>query len=130
VHALLTLARAQTDDQAVKLEPVELASLLSAVDHDSSGTLAIECPRGLAALAQPQMLHQALGNLVENAVTHGAGGDVTLRAQASGGDRVRVEVTDSGPGMSESEAANALSRFYRGDSAADTAWGFPSFSSL
>ena len=116
MQSLLTLARAQTDAQAVILEPIDLPSLMSSVarDHESQSKIVVDCPPGLKALAHSHMLHQALGNLVHNAVTHGAGGDIIVRARASGGDRVRIEVVDAGSGMSESEASNAVSRFYRG----------------
>jgi signal transduction histidine kinase len=42
-------------------------------------------------------LAQAVGNVVANAIEHG-GGRVEVRTRAAG-DRVRVEVTDGGPGL-------------------------------
>jgi signal transduction histidine kinase len=42
-------------------------------------------------------LAQATGNLLANAIEHG-GGDVEVRARAEG-TRVKIEVTDSGPGL-------------------------------
>ena len=42
-------------------------------------------------------LTQACGNLLANAIEH-AGGRIELRARAVGG-RVRIEVTDDGPGL-------------------------------
>lgn len=52
-------------------------------------------------------LAQALGNLIQNALEHGAG---PVRVQARGGEgTVRLEVTDSGPGLTR-----PLSRLLRG----------------
>jgi signal transduction histidine kinase len=123
VDALLTLARAQTGAQTVKLEPVELAPLLETVGGDvrhGPRNLTIEAQPDLVVLAHLDLLRQALVNLLENAFTHGAGRDVTLRSSREG-DHVIVTVTDSGPGMSRSEAARALDRFYR---TADGAAGY------
>jgi two-component system, OmpR family, phosphate regulon sensor histidine kinase PhoR len=114
VRALLTLARAQTGSETVPLEPVTLSPVLDDVVADAGGAMiSIECPPDLAVRAQPELLHQALQNLVQNALTHGRGRDVRIRA-FSVGDDVYVAVSDSGPGMAESEAASAVSRFYRG----------------
>jgi signal transduction histidine kinase len=49
--------------------------------------------------ADPGRLSQALGNLVANAVEHG-GGEVVLSGRlVKGGEAVRVEVRDAGPGL-------------------------------
>jgi signal transduction histidine kinase len=47
--------------------------------------------------ADAARLSQALGNLLANAIEHG-GGEVELRGVRSG-DRVRIELTDTGPGF-------------------------------
>jgi signal transduction histidine kinase len=48
--------------------------------------------------ADRRRLAQAFGNLVQNATEHGGGESVAVRAERRGG-RVRVEVTDAGPGF-------------------------------
>jgi signal transduction histidine kinase len=53
--------------------------------------------RGAAVRADRLRLAQALGNLVGNAIEHG-GEEVEVRVRAAGG-RLRVEVTDAGPGL-------------------------------
>ena len=117
VDALLTLARAQTHAEPIKLQTVELAPLLTAVRNEAGGapeTLAVECPPDLVAAAHPDLLRQALVNLVENAFTHGMGENVILRALDTPDD-VEVQVSDSGPGMTPGEADRVMDRFYRGD---------------
>ena len=54
-------------------------------------------PQPLVVGADPLRLLQACGNLVANACEHG-GGSVRVRARGSD-QRVRVEVTDTGPGL-------------------------------
>jgi signal transduction histidine kinase len=54
-------------------------------------------PRPAPILVNPLRLTQACTNLVANAIEHG-GGAVRVRTIAGGG-RVRIEVTDSGPGL-------------------------------
>jgi signal transduction histidine kinase len=48
--------------------------------------------------ADPGRISQALGNLLSNAVEHGGGGRVELRALRAGG-RLRIEVADRGRGL-------------------------------
>ena len=51
----------------------------------------------------------ALGNLIGNGVKYTAEGEVVVRLM-----RDAVEVRDSGPGLSEEDAANLFRRGYRG----------------
>jgi signal transduction histidine kinase len=52
----------------------------------------------VAVRADRRRLAQAFGNLIQNAVEHGGGAGVAVRAERKG-SRVRVEVSDSGPGF-------------------------------
>jgi two-component system OmpR family sensor kinase len=60
-------------------------------------------------------LEQALGNLVENALRHGAG-DIELTAVGSGGN-VELHVIDDGPGFPPTFVGRAFERFARADAA-------------
>jgi signal transduction histidine kinase len=63
---------------------------------------------GLRAHATPGHLQQAIGVLVENAITHGAG---TVDVQAfRHGEHVVVEVTDEGPGVSDRLIGSVFAR--------------------
>jgi signal transduction histidine kinase len=57
-------------------------------------------------------LEQAVGNLVDNALRHGAG-VVTLGAEMHGAD-LTIRITDEGPGLPESIAGDAFRPFQRG----------------
>jgi two-component system OmpR family sensor kinase len=60
-------------------------------------------------------LEQALGNLVDNALRHGAG-DVRLAARPSA-DGVELHVVDAGPGLAPDFMDHAFERFARADGA-------------
>jgi PAS domain S-box-containing protein len=63
---------------------------------------------GLVALADSRRLEQVVANLVENALTHGAG-PVRLEAAARGGG-VEISVSDSGPGVPDALVPTLFSR--------------------
>ncbi|WP_197418604.1 sensor histidine kinase, partial [Sphingomonas sp. CCH9-F2] len=62
-----------------------------------------------------ELLGQALGNLVDNALKYGAG-TITLALDA-GEDRVTVSVADEGSGIAPADRDAALRRFGRLDTA-------------
>lgn len=61
-------------------------------------------PAGVELRGDRLRLAQAVGNLLSNAIEHGGGGEVLLRARASA-HTVRIEVLDDGPGLPEPVAA-------------------------
>lgn len=60
----------------------------------------------------PDKLEQVVGNLVENALRHGAG-TVTVTVRPYGGGAELV-VADEGEGITEAQAARVFTRFWRG----------------
>ncbi len=63
----------------------------------------------------PTRITQAVGNLLDNAVTHTPeGGSVTVSAHALA-DTVEVEVADTGPGIAPDDLQRVFDRFYRAD---------------
>jgi signal transduction histidine kinase len=78
-----------------------------AIEIESAGPFAVDADR--------MRLEQALGNLVDNAVAHGAG-PVTLAARASG-NLVELHVLDEGSGFPGDFVERAFDRFSRADEA-------------
>jgi signal transduction histidine kinase len=118
VRALLTLARAETGEEHVRLEPIALEPLLADVISDSETygiPIALDVSDDLAVLGHRDLLRQALANLVRNAATHGAGVDVRVGAYPDPHGKVRLEVSDRGPGMTRLEADRVFDRFYRAE---------------
>ena len=116
-HALLALARAHAGQERPRVEPTLLEPLLREVAADlrprDGVTLDVECPPELAVVVNRDLLEQALRNLGENAAKHTPAGQIALRAYAAG-QSVRVEVEDTGIGMSGETQRHVFDRFYRG----------------
>jgi two-component system OmpR family sensor kinase len=112
---LLVVARADAGRLPIRREPIDLPALLNRVAARAAGPVGIDAPAGLLASADPLRLEQALGNLVDNALRHGAP-PVTLSA-AVDDDRLRLQVGDRGAGLPPGLGKRAFDRFTRGDAA-------------
>ena len=106
----------------LRREPVDADSLLErvALRFDSLARTAgrplrIAHTRGAVVNGDEARLEQALDNLVENALVHGAG-TVSLSAVRENG-RVELHVTDEGAGMPDQFVPRAFDRFSRADEA-------------
>ena len=78
-------------------------------------TLAVEQEPDLYGLVNGDGFEHALSNLVDNALKYTAdGGTVGIRATRDG-DRVRVDVSDAGPGIAREHQERIFERFYRVD---------------
>ena len=119
---LLDVASIEAGRLAVRPVPVEVAPLLA---EACALFAARAAERGIAlewtvepglprVCADPGRTVQVVGNLLDNAlrVTRGAG-RVRVRAHAADG-AVRVDVTDSGPGLAPDQMARAFDRFWQG----------------
>jgi signal transduction histidine kinase len=121
---LLVVARAAEGELPMRREAIEVRPLLEGVRirfgdraRAHGRELRVEGGDGVRIEADELRVRQALGNLVDNALRHGAG-EVVLRArrsQADGG--VELEVADAGPGFDRDLADRAFERFARGDAA-------------
>jgi signal transduction histidine kinase len=79
--------------------------------------LEVSVPADLMVDGDPERVHQVMANLVQNAVRHSpSGGTVHVAAQGAA-DRVRIEVSDEGPGIPDADASRVFERFYRSDAA-------------
>lgn len=83
-------------------------------------TLTAELPDDLTAVFDAKWTEEALCNLLDNAVKYAdAGGSVSIRAVAYE-LFVRVDVSDTGCGITEEEQSKIFGRFYRSAAAAQT----------
>jgi two-component system, OmpR family, sensor kinase len=120
---LLVLARSGKGRLDLKLQAIELPELLETVRErfdaraaNAGRPLAIEPPPDAIKVEGDRLrLEQALTNLVDNAMRHGAG-EIRLSARVNG-DRVELHVRDDGPGFTPDFIDRAFERFSRADSA-------------
>lgn len=71
-------------------------------------------PAEVTANFDAQMMRRVLVNIVENSLTHGAGGSVELSAERVGSEVV-MRVRDHGPGLAEAALDRVFERFYRAE---------------
>jgi signal transduction histidine kinase len=120
-HARRRLARADQGELPVRRRRVEAAELLEAVARrfearaHEIGRAVVAEPSSAEVDVDPDRVHQALSNLVDNALAYGTG-DVTLSARERGGE-VELHVGDRGPGFPAGFASRAFDRFSRADEA-------------
>lgn len=117
VEDLLLLSSVESRDFHVSRTRVELRTLLEQVvadqGIDASGvTISMDDDPDLAAHADPRHLRQAIGNLLANALKHGAP-PITIRASRTRDFRVRILVEDHGPGVPEAFQDRLFARFSR-----------------
>lgn len=117
---LLLIASTDQGRLALRAETLSARELLDSVRHrfawraEGEGReLKLETPADLMLTADRVRLEQALGNLVDNALRHGAG-TVTLAARSHDG-LVTLLVRDQGPGFPEEFLPHAFERFSRSD---------------
>jgi signal transduction histidine kinase len=122
-RSLLTLARAQTRSETVRLEPVPVSPLLDEIAAEvDDADVVVDCSETVMVRAHRELLYQALENLTANARKHLAR-KLVLRAGRLDGDRVRIDVTDDGRGMTRHDAERAVDRFYRADGSVTDGFG-------
>jgi two-component system sensor histidine kinase KdpD len=114
IDNLLDLSRLEAGQAQPRPDWCSLDEVLLAagdgIDGDLRYAIADDLPLVRADAAQ---LERAFANLIANAVAHGGGGPVSVRARPVGA-RVLVRVVDGGPGLPAAELARVFEPFWRG----------------
>lgn len=103
-EALLDLSKLESGAVQLNVRPVALGSVLERIEQDfrpvaeAKGLRFRVLPTGLWIATDSTLLERMLRNLVSNAIRYTERGGVLVGARARG-DRVRVEVVDTGPGI-------------------------------
>jgi heavy metal sensor kinase len=122
VDRLLTLSRAETGQEKLTIDIIELGNLADEV-ADQLGVLAEEKGQSIVVehaaqprwMGDPLVLRQALLNLVDNAIKYTPeGGRITIRVDRSAAGAI-IDVVDDGPGIPLELQRRIFDRFYRVD---------------
>lgn len=114
---LLDVSRIDAGRLPLRRSMIDLAEVAEQVatrvaPSDPHGRLTVELPDELPRFyADDDRLQQVLTNLIENALTHGAG-RVTVTADLDE-EVATVSVADEGPGIDESHLPQLFTKFYR-----------------
>jgi len=123
VSDLLRLARLDARQEALDLAPCDVQQLFNTVVADVAQTIeakrqhitTVVDPEACRLSADPTKLHDALRNLVENAVNYSPEeAAIHLEARRRAGT-VSISVSDSGPGIPSEDLSRVFERFYRVD---------------
>jgi two-component system sensor histidine kinase TctE len=127
-NQLLTLARAEPSARVAEPSRFELrATVFEAAGRWVPGALAAGVDLGfvggpadggppIEVLGDPDLLAEAIHNLIDNALQHrGEGRQVTVSVEggADAGDPAHVRVVDDGPGIPAADRERVLERFHR-----------------
>src|SRR5258708_8172332 len=122
IDDLFELAQLDAQHVALHAEPASLRDLMSdtlesmhAQADQRNITLTGSVDDVDVVRMAPDKIQRVLNNLIGNALRHTPpGGAVTLRAHADGSE-VRVEIVDSGEGISDEDLPHVFESFYRGE---------------
>ncbi|WP_421202026.1 ATP-binding protein [Aeromonas enteropelogenes] len=119
IRQLLTQARIDNQQEVVLVE-LEIGHLLQgtlatlapiALQKDQQ--LSLESDTPLRVMGQATLLELLFGNLIDNALRYTQpGGEIRVQVRREG-SRVRVDVSDNGPGIPDHALSRLCERFYR-----------------
>ncbi len=124
VSSLLSISRLEQGRLQPKPAKINLLALLNQILNEQYPKIQaqalqveLEVPPIIELIADPMLLHEALTNLVTNAIKYNRPkGRISLLA-SNNGHQVTIEVRDTGVGISQAEMAKLFSQFYRTESA-------------
>lgn len=134
IAELLDISRIDSGRLEVRRQPVDIAAAIGrhvqvhTTGGQSPDRFFVRIRPELPPLwADPDKIDQILGNLLENAVRHGAGTVTIEVAPAKTGDDgeegTEVTVSDEGPGIPEESMSRVFTRFWRGSKRGGTGLG-------
>jgi two-component system, OmpR family, sensor histidine kinase SenX3 len=124
VNRILSLSRLQASDELRDVRDVSIDEVVTsaveayAVAADSAQVTVVRGgTKGLWVRGEPQILTEAVGNLVANAIAYSPSGSKVGVGVKLDDTVVEIAVTDRGIGIPEADQHRVFERFYRADQA-------------
>jgi signal transduction histidine kinase len=125
VSQLLSLTQLQSGLRTIELRPTELGPLLGHLvlamqpQAEAAGVdlVARFAVNSAVVLAHADMLKQAFGNLIDNALKHTPRGGTITVSLLPAGNGIEVVISDTGQGIPAAELQRVMERFYQVDKA-------------
>jgi two-component system, OmpR family, sensor histidine kinase CiaH len=119
IDNVLLASRMESPGFKVELSPIDLSELIQKLvkryysKESGSGSLHVNTNTSKAVMADEQALTSILTNLVDNALNY-SGDEKNIHIQLSQhGEKIVLEVKDSGVGVSKQDKEKIFNRFYR-----------------
>jgi two-component system sensor histidine kinase SenX3 len=123
-NRILSLSRLQAADELRDVRDVSIDEVVTAaieshtIQADSAQVTVVRGgTKGLWVRGEPQILTEAVGNLIANAIAYSPEGSKVGVGIKLDEDVVEIAVTDRGIGIPESDQHRVFERFYRADQA-------------
>ena len=122
-NALLMIARVEAGSPDGDVAEVDASAIVrdvgelyEPVAEEKNVDLVVEAGEAITVKASRELLGQALANLIDNAIKHGAAAGRKLKVTVSSGregDMLALRVADNGPGVAAEDRDRVLQRFVR-----------------
>lgn len=128
-NALLRISELERGRRELTMESCDLGAALFDLEElyrplaeENEQAIQLDCPSTLIVFGERQLLIQAFSNILDNALKYaGRGSTLLIRAakdfETQKSEKVRIEISDNGPGVSNKELIHLTDRFQRGDKA-------------
>lgn len=118
VDNLVLLAKLEGDDTRL-LEPFDVGELVREIVDVRRGLVPnvdfqIAGTGGVTAIADRAEVHEALANIIDNAIKYAPGSPIRIGTFTPQEGTVEIAVADEGPGIPPDEREAVFERFYRG----------------
>jgi signal transduction histidine kinase len=122
VNNMINVSRIEEGKITYQIDDIKLSALAGAVYSDfefeaerKNLKLSTEVQEGVNDVVKidPDRIREVIANMVSNAIKYTNEGFVKIKILNSNSGSVRLEIADSGPGISEEEQSKIFRKFYR-----------------
>ncbi|MEQ1856393.1 MAG: heavy metal sensor histidine kinase [Longimicrobiales bacterium] len=124
VDTLLTLSHSDSGRVEIRAESIELRSFaeqaknyLEVLADEKQQSIVVDGSAEAWIEADPRLLHQAISNILDNAIKYSPVGSCIRVEIHSDSDIAGIDVVDQGPGIAAEHIQRVFERFYRVDGA-------------